>query len=87
MKKYFLILAMSMLLVACSSSMERDARKMAELSYKVQMNYRNNTGNDRDDRRAIEFGNKMLKKYGKDQKTKDKFDKLVKKELKKLRGR
>ncbi len=85
MKRIFLILGMSLLIAMCSNSMESDARRMAELSYRVQVNYQNNAGNDKDDREAIEFGNKMLKKDGKDQATKEKFDKLVKKEIKKLK--
>jgi hypothetical protein len=67
-------------LVSCSS-MESDAKRMAKLAYQTQMNYENNTGKDADSRKAVEFGNKMLEKYGKDEQTKEKFTKLVDMEI------
>jgi hypothetical protein len=79
-----LYVVMAIGLVACNS-MESDAKKMAKLAYKTQVNIQNNAGNEADSREAIAFGNKMSEKYGENCETKEQFGKLVEKEMEKLR--
>jgi hypothetical protein len=76
--------------------MESDARKVAKGAYKIEKVYksledRSNLSGSRESkekeiREYTEFANKMLEKYGKDRETHEKFNKLVNKELKKLKG-
>ena len=86
MKKILAIIftvVLSLSLVSCDS-MESDAKKVAKKSYEVQKSYDNGGLSKSEEKESIEFLNKMLEKYGKDKETKEKFNNLVKKELKKL---
>ena len=85
-----------MCLAACNS-MESDAKKVAKRAHEIEKIYeslgdRSNFSASRESkeqkiREYIDFANKMLEKHGKDRESREKFNELVNKELKKLKGK
>lgn len=100
MKKSVIIIltgAMLFALTACGSSMESDAKKVAKRAIEIEQVYkslddRSNLSGSRESkeqkfREYTEFANKMLEKYGQDRETREKFNELVEKEIKNLKGK
>ena len=86
LKKAIIIFSGAMILcLSACSSMESDAKKVARQSYKIEQNFDNWRISQKEEREIVEFQSRMLAKYGKDPKTKAKFDKLVDKEMDRLR--
>lgn len=87
--------AVALVLVSCSS-MESDAKKVAKRAYEIEKVYkslddRSNLGGSRASKEKkindyVGFALKMSEKYGKDQQTREKFDRLVRDELAKLKN-
>ena len=98
MKKLLIVLVatMALSLMSCNS-MESDAKKVAKRAYEIEkvyesLNDRSNLSGSRESKEQkirdyMEFANKMLEKHGKDRESREKFNELVSKELKKLKGK
>ena len=98
--KLFALLLAGILLVGCSSSMERDANKMAKRVIEFEqmnkrMEDRSNLGGKRMTQQEyqqftkehFEYANKMLEKYSKTPEQKQEFYQLVEKKTEEIRGK